>query len=157
MKFSAAALLIACASAVTLSASSGRPVEVATRARGAQRIVIGTVSDVQARFDVNEHGDQLIVSRVWLDVSETLKGQAQSVVGVDVEGGTVGELTLNVSDMPTLKRGRRAVFFLDSTPSGIQKPHLRGMGIMMLDAAGQVENMSLSLRDVKALIQSALR
>jgi hypothetical protein len=154
---SGVALLIVCAAAVTLSASSGRPVDVGTRARGAERVVVATVSDVQPRFDVNEHGDRLIMSQAWLSVSETLKGRFESVVGVDVEGGTIGDLRLDVSDMPALKRGQQAVFFLDATPSGIHKPHGRGLGIMMLDASGHVDNTALSLNDVKALIRAALR
>ncbi len=149
--------LMACVTAVTLSASSGRPVDLGTRARGAQRIVVATVADVQPRFDVNEHGDRLIVSQAWLNVSETLKGPFASSVGVDIEGGTIGDLTLDVSDMPRVKRGQRAVFFLDATSTGVHKPHGRGLGILMLDSAGHVDNAALSLGDVKALIQSALR
>jgi hypothetical protein len=151
------ALVMVCVAAATLSASSGRSVDVATRARGSERVVIATVSDVQSRFAVNEHGDRLIVSQVWLNVSEALKGRFESVIGVEVEGGTVGDLTLDVSDMRPMQRGQRAVFFLDSTSTGIHKPHGRGLGIMALDAAGHVENTSLSLNDVKALIRSAGR
>jgi hypothetical protein len=49
------------------------------------------------------------------------------------------------------------VFFLDSTSTGIHKPHGRGLGIMLLDAAGRVENTSMSLTDIRSLIRSALR
>jgi hypothetical protein len=154
---SCVALLLVCAASVTASASSGRPVDLASNARAAEQVVVATVSDVQARFDVNEYGDRLIVSQVWLEVSETLKGQFTSVVSVDVEGGTVGDLRLDVSDIPALKRGQRGVFFLDSKPSGGHKPHSRGQGLLMLDASDRVQNSTLSLADVKALVRSAQR
>jgi hypothetical protein len=154
---SVVALLLVCAASVTMSASSGRPVDIGTHARGAKRIVVATVTDVQPRFEVNEHGDRLIVSQVWLDVSETLKGPFTSSISVDVEGGTVGDLTLDVSDMPTMKRGQRGVFFLDMTPAGGHKPYHRGHGIMLLDLTNHIENSPLSLADLKALVRTALR
>jgi hypothetical protein len=104
---------------------------------------------------VNEYGDRLIVSQVWLEVSETLKGPLSSVASVDVEGGTIGDLKLDVSDMPVMKRGQRGVFFLDSKPSGSDKPHSRGQGILVLDNSDHVQNSTLSLSEVKARVRSA--
>jgi len=54
----------------------------------------------------------LIVSTVVLDVVETLKGPAAPTLNVSVEGGTVGDLTLTVSDLPSLQDWRfRDVLF----------------------------------------------
>jgi hypothetical protein len=142
---------------IGLGASGGRPVDVATRARGAGRVVIATVTDVQPRFDVNEHGDRIIVSQAYLAVEESLKGAPAQVLPVDIEGGTIGDLTLSVSDMPALKKGDRAVFFLDATVSsaGAHKPHGRGLGVLRLDRSNHVEGTPVTLQDVKAAIRAA--
>ena len=63
-----------------------------------------------------------------------MKGQPESALWLHIEGGTIGNLTLRVSDMPTLNPGDRAVFFTDPGPSGANVPHLRGFGISKLDA-----------------------
>src|SRR5262245_52433966 len=101
-----------CAAATALAQVGDDP-EIPELARGAQRIVVGQVTRVESRFESNQFGDQLIVSDVSLDVLETLKGPDQPEVQIEVEGGTVGELTLKVSDLPVLQRGERGVFFLD--------------------------------------------
>ena len=93
------------------ASSDGQPVDLTGRAKAAERIVVANVSDVHTSMTRNQHGDQLIVSHVILDVTETLKGAKSNVLSVDVEGGTIGDLTLRVSDMPEIQKGERAVFF----------------------------------------------
>ena len=53
---------------------------IAERARGASRIVIAQVIEVNPRFGTNAAGDRLIFSDVLLEVSETLKGMPASLV-----------------------------------------------------------------------------
>ena len=142
---------------VSTPASTERPLDVGAQAKGAAQIVIARVTDVQPRFDVNQDGDRLIISQAWLDVEETLKGRPAPVLSVDVEGGTIGNLTLDVSDTPKMQRGQRAVFFLDSSPSGAHQPHGHGLGILMLDENDRVVGRGLSLAEIRAAIQSALR
>lgn len=141
--------------AVTTSASTGSPADVGTRAKGADRVVVAVVEDVVSRFDVNEFGDRLIMSQTWVRVSETLKGAPAELLPVDVEGGTIGDLTLNVSDMPSLRKGDRAVFFLEASKTGGNKPHGRGDGILQLDAAGRVRGSNMTLNDVRSVVRSA--
>ena len=151
------ALLLVCATAVTASASVGRPADVQTRARGAERVLVAVVDDVVSRFDVNEHGDRLILSQVSLRVEQTLKGAQGSVATVDVEGGTVGALTLHVSDMPGLRRGERAVFFLSASRGGVHRLHGRGLGVLKLDAGNRVQGSTMTLDDVAAGVRAAQR
>ena len=151
------ALLVVCATVVTTSASTERPVDVGTRAKRAERIVVAVVEDVIPRFDVNEFGDRLIVSQAWVRVSETLKGTQADVLSVDVEGGTIGDLTLTVSDMPSLRKGDRAVFFLDSNKAGANKPHDRGQGVLKVDAGGRVQGVNMTLSDLRSTVRAALR
>ena len=69
------------------------------RARGAERVVVGRVSSIAPQWRENEFGDRLIVSVVRVAVDETLKGAASQSMDVEVEGGTIGDLTLRVSDL----------------------------------------------------------
>ena len=151
------ALLMVCLTAVESFASDGAPVSVATRAKGATRVVVGVVTEVESRFDVNEAGDRLIFTTAWLRVDETLKGTVANALPVDIEGGTIGELTLKVSDMTPLRKGDRAVFFLTTTRNGKNVPHRRGLGILKLDRTGKVENKKTTLAEVRAMVRAAQR
>jgi hypothetical protein len=138
-------------------ASGGRPVDIPERARGAERIVVATAVNVTPSWRQNEHGDQLIVSQVLLQVEETIKGEPDGTALLDLEGGTLNGFTLRVSDLPTLRAGERAVFFLDRTASSAHAPHLRGLGILKLDAGNRVVGSSLRLDDIRRMSQNAGR
>ena len=121
------------------------PVPLAERARGAERVVVGQVASVTPRWQENEFGDRLIVSVLRVAVSETLKGDAAPAVDVEVEGGTIGELTLHVSDLVQFAPGDRATFFLKRSARGAFVPHLRGQGLLKLDSSNRVPGTSLTL------------
>ena len=149
------AAALSCIAAVAFAQSNASP-DVPTRARGAKQIVVGQVLDVQAQFQTNKFGDRLIVSNVLLDVSETLKGAPAAQVRLAIEGGTVGDLTLKVSDLPAVKTGDRAVFFLDDDGSGGNVPHDRGNGVMKLTRTDRVEGTTLTLDDVRQQVRGAV-
>ena len=142
-----------CASLLGLVSDAGAgqatPVPLAERARGADRVVVGRVASVVPQWQVNEFGDQLIVSVVRVAVSETLKGQPVSTLDVEVEGGTIGDLTLRVSDQVSFARGERAVFYLKRNVRGAFVPHLRGQGLLKLDASDRVSGSSLTLDEIR--------
>jgi hypothetical protein len=148
------AVAIVCVSASTLRAEVGPPTDLAAHSRGAGKVVVARISLVHSAFATNRFGDQLIVSNAVLEVLETLKGAPQAVTTVTVEGGTVGDLTLKVSDMQELKEGERAVFFLDPDGNG-NVPHGRGRGILKLDDDDTVEGSGLTLEQVKAAVRGA--
>ena len=129
-------------------------VPLAERARGAERVVVGRVATVNPVWRVNEFGDRLIVSVVRVTVDETLKGQAQPAVDVEVEGGTIGTLTLRVSDMQQFVPGDRAVFYLTRSPRGALVPHRRGQGLLKLDRSNRVAT-GASLDDVRRAVAGA--
>ncbi len=149
-------LLVFLGAASPLFAQSGPLPSLADRARGAGRVVIAQVVDVQSRFATNRFGDQLIVSTVVLDVAETLKGQAARTLNVDIEGGTVGDLTLKVSDLPSFRPGDRAMFFLDAA-DGTLVPHDRGRGVLKVSSTGLIEGSEATLDQVRREVVSALR
>ena len=151
----AALITLMCAS-VAISADSGPPTDIRGQSRGASRVVVGQVLDIQSRFASNRFGDQLIVSDVLVDVLETMKGSPQSRLYVALEGGTVGDLTLKVSDLPALKPGERAVFFLDGADGTPLLPRGRGRGILKLAQDDRVQGSALTLGDVRREIRSAL-
>jgi len=124
-------------------------VPLAERARGAELVVVGRVASVAPGWQVNEFGDRLIVSVVRVVVNETLKGQALATLDVEVEGGTIGEVTLHVSDETSFSPGERAVFYLKRTARGTFVPHLRGDGLLKLDASNRVAGSSLTLEEIR--------
>ena len=150
---SAVLLSVAVGSAL---ADTGVPVDLPARARGAERIVVASVQRVRPEYRRNQFGDELIMSQADLRVTEVLKGRSadgQTVV-VEVEGGTIGDVTLHVSDLPALAAGENAVFFLARAPGAEEKyvPHLRGLGILKLDAAGRVIGTGSTLADVRRAV-----
>lgn len=142
----------------TLQAQHGPPPDIPARARGAHRVLVATVLDVNASFARTAHGDQIILSRVVLRVEETLKGPSDApTVTLDLEGGTVGDLTMGVSDLPALSTGERGVFFLERTAGGSHIPHLRGFGILKLDGGERVRGSGLTLDMIRELARGASR
>ena len=153
--FVVAALLAVSPPAV---AQHGPSVDLPLLARGAERVVVATVTRVEPVFQKNEFGDQLIVSRTHLHVETELKRGAQKTgepVVLELEGGTIGDLTLEVSDLPTLTRGERAIVFLRRNSRGAVVPHGRGQGILELDSSDHVRGTGLTLSDVRKAVESA--
>lgn len=131
------------------SVAQDTPVPLAERARGAERVIVGRVTSVSPVWQSNEFGDRLIVSIVTVAVDETLRGPAQPSVEVEVEGGTIGELTLHVSDLEPVVPGDRAVFYLNRSRRGAFVPHLRGQGLLKLDRSDRVRNSNTTLTDIR--------
>ena len=147
---------IVCFSTTLAWASDGPPVPVETRAKGSQMVVLATVTNVNSRFGTNSFGDQIILSDVQVDVAETLKGQANATLTVTVEGGQINDLTLKVSDMPVMRPGERAVFFLERSASSLVL-HGRGSGVLKVDSADRIPDINLTVDDVKRAVRAAGR
>jgi len=112
--------------------------------------------DAYSTFGVTPQGDRVIVTHTQLQVEETLKGASAQLVALTIEGGTVGDITMRVSDMSPLRKGDRGVFFLDSDQAGGNRPHGRGLGILKLDANNRIAGSDLSLGQVKTLVRGAV-
>jgi len=151
-----AVVMMFCVTTSALAQDAGPSGEVARLSRGAAKVIVGRVIDVLARFESNRFGDQLIVSHAVMEVSETLKGGPQAIVNVALEGGTVGDLTLEVSDMPIMEVGDEAVMFLDAPAQGDATPHDRGRGVMKLDGRRRVRGGGPSLDEVRGQVRAAL-
>jgi hypothetical protein len=125
------------------------PVPLVDRTRGSDRVVVGRVTAVNPIWQTNEFGDRLIVSVVSVAVDETLRGPSQQALDVEVEGGTIGDLTLHVSDLETFAPGDRGVFYLRRGSRGSLVPHLRGQGLLKLDRSDRVRGSNVTLADVR--------
>ena len=145
---------ICLSAAVSASAADSRQADLPTRTRGARKVVVAKAVSVTPTWRTNTHGDRLIVSEVALQVEETLKGTPASLMWVEVEGGTIDGLTLAVSSQTPMKAGERALFFLDETSSGLHLPHLKGMGILKIDANDRIQGSSLRLEEVRRQVMS---
>lgn len=131
------------------------PLPLTERARGAERVVVGRVTTVNPIWRTSEFGDRLIVSVVTVAVDETLRGPTQPMVDVEVEGGTIGDVTLHVSDIEPVVTGDRAVFYLARSRRGAFVPHQRGQGILKLDRSGRVRNSTTTLADIRRAAEQA--
>lgn len=157
------AAAVACVAAILFgpavassNAQDAAAVPLAERARGAERVVVGRVASVNPVWQVNEFGDRLIVSVVRVAVNETLKGQSQPTVDVEVEGGTLDGVTLRVSDQVSFAAGERAVFYIRRNVRGRFIPHLRGQGLLKLDQTDRVPGSSLTLETIRREVAAAV-
>jgi hypothetical protein len=142
-------------SGAAIAADQDVALPLADRARGAERVVVGRIAAVDPQWRVNEFGDRLIVSVARVAVEQTLKGHSQSTVDVEIEGGTIGDLTLRVSDLAPVAPGDRAVFYLERSRRGALVPHLRGQGMLKLDRSNRVPGSSLTLDEIRRTVAEA--
>ncbi|MBK7858507.1 MAG: hypothetical protein IPJ65_07765 [Archangiaceae bacterium] len=103
--FAGALLLAAPALATTLLA-----LDVPAMSRSADAIVQGTVTRVEAKLSKDK---SRISTHVFVQVSESLKGQGTSEVELVQPGGVVGDLGQRVSGTAHLKEGDEVVAFLE--------------------------------------------
>lgn len=121
--------------------------QLRARFAGAEQVCIGSVMQVRAAFGQNRHGDRLIISTVALHVEESLRGRSTPSLSFDIEGGTVGDLTLEVSDLPRLRPGDRGVFALRQSDSGRWVPNRRGLGVLLATADLDLQRVRRAVRD----------
>ena len=95
-----------------------------------------------------------ILSRVAMRVDETMKGAHQATVVVTLEGGTVGDLRLEVSDMQKMEKGKRAVLFLTGDADGGYVPHGRGHGVVEIGPDNRAKGENLS-DDIRAAVKAS--
>lgn len=145
--------IVFAATSQTILAESNQ--NLARRFVGAQSAVVGKVVSVTPRWHRNQWGDELIVSRLIVDVVETLRGASARKLQIDVEGGTINGLTLQVGHQVALEAGDRAVFILDEVQPGLHAPHGKAQGLLRLGPNDRVEGMSATLAEIRAAARTA--
>jgi hypothetical protein len=78
--------------------------------RKSDRIARGSVRNLSCKAGTNEFGDELIYTDVYIGVTDALKGDRSDFV-LTIEGGTLDDVTLTVSDAPVFKIGEEVVVF----------------------------------------------
>ncbi len=78
----------------------------------ATHILVGNVKKVDSYYGVNDWGDVLILSQVNVKVERKIKGKMEDSVSFVVEGGTVGDMTLKVSEYPLFTEGEKVKLHL---------------------------------------------
>jgi hypothetical protein len=128
--------------------------------------VVGRVEKVSSRWEEWDGVGRLIVTRCSVIVEESLGGRGAARGGaeitVEVPGGTVGDLTLVVSDAPALVEGERAVFFLvEDAPRachrvyGLESGKLPLRGHRIVGNPGLVSGPISSLDEVRRAVKAA--
>ena len=79
---------------------------------GSDAIILGEVENIQCEWSLD---GQIILSVVTLQIHEILKGEFyNSKIFIQYPGGTVGEISLKVTDMPSFYRKEKVLVFLKS-------------------------------------------
>lgn len=97
---------------IPMAATTVRALDIDGLVGTADVIVTGTVLESEAYW--TEDG-KLILTRHRIVVEETLKGAGTGEVTVTTVGGTVGDVTLQVSGMAAFRDGERALVFLENS------------------------------------------
>ncbi len=86
-----------------------------------ERAAVIVVSTVTSRHAEWEHygSSRLIITKVTMEVEQSLKGSAPRTLTVEVLGGTIGDETLRVSHVPEFRVGDRDVLFLNNAPHAV--------------------------------------
>jgi len=130
------------------SPKASQEVELKSHMKGADRVFVGRVTRVSSYMKRTDRGDMLIMSHVDMAVEEALKGQNASTVPMEIEGGTLNGVTMEVSDLPLMKTGLRAVVMAKRNRRGEMVPHHRGAGLLELEQE-HVKDSDLWLDDVR--------
>ena len=120
-------------------------------------MVVGTVDRVVPMAIQNEYGDQLIISRTTVVVEEVLQDSPAEALTADVEGGTLDDLTLEVSDMPSVKQGDRGIFFVTRSTGDSHVLHRRGEGLLRLRQNDVVDRPGLTLDSIRRQLATTTR
>ena len=109
----------------------------------ATSVVVGTIESAEGEWNYDR---TRIHTRFTLDVERVLAGRASGKATFRVLGGTVGETTVMVSEMPRFSIGERVVVFLRG--SGGRLPSVVGgpEGKIALDAGPGEEDGEHALR-----------
>lgn len=88
------------------------PLGVERMSQLATQVVAGTIEKMESTWN---HDHSRIYTRVTMRVERVLSGQAGPRIVFRIPGGTVGETTVMVSEMPHFQEGESTVVFLRGT------------------------------------------
>jgi hypothetical protein len=98
---------------VSVKATSIVPMTFDELVTQASSIFRGEVVDIRSEARDLE-GGRGIVTVVTFTVASVIKGPASSVIQLEFLGGTIGNETMRIAEMPTFQKGDRAILFTTS-------------------------------------------
>ena len=131
------------------------PVTLEQLTHDSDRIIRGRVMSISSHKGANEFGDELIFTDVVVRADEALKGD-RSQLKLTVEGGTVGGVTLAVSDSPQFRVGEEIVIFAKKDVSTF-RPTYRSQSKYTVSADGTVHPKGMPYDEFKKKILDAIR
>ncbi len=81
-------------------------------------IVVATTTSRRAEWEFYG-SSKLIITKVTMEVEQSLKGSAPRTLTVEVMGGTIGDQTQKVFHVPEFRVGDRDVLFLNNHPHSV--------------------------------------
>ncbi len=119
LRFGIAAAALALTGLLSSSPSAAvRPLTFEELVTGAETIFLGRFADGRSFWEETPSG-RLIVTRVVFAVERVYKGSPMIQTSLDLLGGTIGDITMRVEDVPTFHRGDRDVLFVRPTTRAI--------------------------------------
>ena len=88
------------------------PLGIARMSELATQVVAGTIEKMESTWN---HDHSRIYTRVTMRVERVLSGQAGRRIVFRIPGGTVGDTTVMVSEMPHFREGETTLVFLRGT------------------------------------------
>jgi hypothetical protein len=82
----------------------------------AELIFAGQVTGQRSEWR-NNNGQKSIITLVTFTVGQVHKGRAEATVTLQFLGGTIGDVALEVADVPRFKVGERVVLFIEGNGS----------------------------------------
>src|SRR5919198_170598 len=104
----AAVIVWQCAAVWNVNATTVVPPTFEELVDRADLVFVGKVVDLSASWRTVGTG-RVIFTRVQFQAQEVLKGHAEPIVTLQFLGGTAGDATLNVPDVPKFRSGDRVI------------------------------------------------
>jgi hypothetical protein len=115
VSFGIGALLLLCQA---VHATTIVPVTFRELVQNADVIFVGEVVGQRASWDMTRDGRSIVTS-VQFNVVRVLKGNVGLVTQLDFLGGTIGDLTMDVSGVPRFQSGDRDVLFVGAVRNAV--------------------------------------
>ena len=81
--------------------------------KGSEAVITGVIDDIES-FWATSNGRKTIITRVKVNLIEVIRGSLpQESLFVEYEGGQVGDIVLEVSDMEPFTKGEEVILFLN--------------------------------------------
>ena len=127
--------------AAPLTATSVIPPTFENLVDNASDIFIGRVARVESRW-VDTPWGAVIFTYVTFDIEQSMKGTARVQTTLQFRGGTVGDVTLHIADMPEFRVGDRDLLFVgDRTAVSPLIGFMHGRFRIQHDALGNVDRV----------------